>query len=94
MSMNMKTILFLLIIFYTLITFSDAEKAKIDPKVIGKTMQLISSCSGSLDFLKLPFNGDFHAGRKNVTANGRANGMTIHIPGAQVMPQFPKLQDY
>ena len=32
LSMNMKTILLLLIVFYTLITFSDAEKAKIDSK--------------------------------------------------------------
>ena len=81
----------------------------LDSNNVNRAMQLIASLtnSGSVSAVMkgvpvmFNFNAQVgvHFGRKSVTADRTANGMIIHIPGAQiigyytqVMPQFPKEQ--
>ena len=82
----------------------------LDSKSVDRAMQLMvglsQAASGTIILEGVPvmFNANrqfsFHFGRRSVTADRTANGMVIHIPGAQiigyytqVMPQFPKSQD-
>ena len=75
----------------------------LDSEVVTRTMQLIgglstsSSSSLKLSSFNFLFSIDFRYGRNSVTADRTANGIVIHVSGAQiigyytqVMPQFPK----
>ena len=82
----------------------------LDSKTVSRAVQLTASFSESVSLNTIiegtPFTfggseqAGLHFGWQSVTADRTANGMIIHIPGAQVigyytqvMPQFPKEQN-
>ena len=73
----------------------------LDSSSVSKAMQTVSdtSVNGNLGIFGFSVSVGKRKGRQSVTADRTANGMIIHIPGAQiigyhtqVMPQFPKQQ--
>ena len=73
----------------------------LDSRSVSKAMQMVAGASitGSYNMFSLSASVGINKGKQSVTADRTANGMVIHIPGAQiigyytqVLPQFPKEQ--
>ena len=73
----------------------------LDSSSVSKAMQMVAGASitGSYKMFSFAASVGIQKGKQSVTADRTANGMVIHIPGAQiigyytqVMPQFPKQQ--
>jgi hypothetical protein len=73
----------------------------LDSKSVSKGMQMMAggSVTGGYNMFSFSASVGVQKGKQSVTADRTANGMVIHIPGAQiigyytqVMPQFPKDQ--
>ena len=73
----------------------------LDSKSVSKGMQMMAggSVTGGYNMFSFSASVGVQKGKQSVTADRTANGMVIHIPGAQiigyytqVMPQFPKQQ--
>lgn len=87
-------------------SFVMARKVKLqfsglDSKSISKGVQTMAGASvtGSYSIFSFSSSVGVQKGKQSVTADRTANGMVIHIPGAQivgyytqVMPMFPKQQ--